>query len=260
MKRFHLLVVMLLVSTASAADRAGQSPYLRPEFQALMDAVTFHLSFDRGSMTPDLAEGDVYQPQTIRGGKSQASPQFAPGLLGQALVLGSGMAVYPRPGNVLLENRGAIAFWIKPQGWQRRNDDNIVFTMTTNASFYVERQGPLYDEQGRARRHESVLYLVRDEGRRLLSLADGSPWENGRWYLVVVNWSWPTFEMSVNGQPFSGRGLSAVPGPKTFGALIVGDCNGPRGLLDEFMAFRRPLTLTEAQLLWGLAGNSSSQK
>jgi hypothetical protein len=63
------------------------------------------------------------------------------------------------------------------------------------------------------------------------------------------------------GGPFQGKGLPQVPKPEMFGNLVVGDSGGGqpsgfRGLLDEFFAFRRPLTEEEAQLLWKL--NSAS--
>jgi hypothetical protein len=173
-------------------------------------------------------------------------------LIGQALVLGTGLASYSRVGNVLLEKRGALALWVRPEDWQRPSDRNVVFAMTSNSSFYLERQGPLLGPDQRMLRHESVLYLAKDAGH-LLSVADGSPWQNGRWYLLVANWSWPTFELSVDAQPFAGIALSGVPKPGTFGALVVGDAGGtPRGLLDEVLAFRRPLTLDEVRLLWRL--------
>lgn len=247
----------VLLSIFAASGWGGEpqpsSPYLRPEFRRLFEAVTFHVSFDRGTMTPDMAEGPKYEPR-IQPGRDPATPgpQFAPGLIGQALVLGSGSAIYPRAGNVLLERRGAVAMWVRPEGWLRPNDHNVVFSMTTDAGFYLERQGPSLDAQGRVRAHETVLYLAREGEKRLLSLADYSTWENGRWYLIVANWSWPTFELSVNGRPFTARGLSAVPKEGTFGALTVGDSAGRRGLLDEYMAFRRPLTLEEVGLLWSL--------
>jgi hypothetical protein len=254
-RRALALLLSITASTACAAGPAPQSPYLRPEFRRLMDAVTLQVSFDAGTMTPDMAEGPKYAPQLVRSRDPSASgPRFAPGLIGQALVLGSGAAIYPRSGNVLLENRGALAFWVRPEGWQRPDDGNTVFTMTTDAGFYVERQGPARDPQGRVRCHEAVLYLARDEGQRLVNISCPRPWENGRWYLVVVNWSWPTFELSVNGEPFSGRGLSGVPKEGSFGGLVVGNRGAPRGLLDEFMAFRRPLKIEEVRLLWSLRG------
>jgi hypothetical protein len=243
-----------LVSVAPLAEPIADSPYLQPEYRRLMNAVTFHVSFDSKHMLPDMAEGPAYAPSVFASRAAEIpEPQFSAGLIGQALVLGTGGAVYPRSGNVLLEGRGAVAVWIKPQNWQRPRDGNCVFTMTSNSTFYLERQGPDVDEDGRVRRHEGILYIGNLPDVRGTTISGGSDWENDRWYLLVANWSWPTMELSVNGRPFKVRSAPGTPGEGTFGNLVLGDRSGnTRGLLDEFFAFRRPLTLDEVQLLWEL--------
>jgi len=244
---------------ATSDESPPPSPYLRPEFARLIEAVTFHVSFDRGSMQPDMAEGPQYAP-TLAGSndKSSPGPQFAPGLIGKALVLGTGRASYPLAGNVRLQQRGAVAVWVRPEHWQRPEDRNVVFVMTTKATFYLQRQGPLAVIDGKQRRHEGIQYLVRDETlSRLNSISDSEPWPNDRWRLIVANWSWPGFAVSIDGGPFQGKGLTQPPDPECFGNLVLGDAGGePRGLLDEFFAFRRPLSEEEARLLWRLNGNS----
>lgn len=245
-----------VASVAMGADPNQQSsPYLRPGFRRLMDAVTLHVSFDRGSATPDMAEGKNYTPKVSAPKDGPKTLQFAPGLVGQAMVLGSGNVTYPRADNVLLGKRGSLALWVKPDNWQRPRDGNCVFAMTTNSTFYLERQGPDVDSDGRVRRHETVLYLAGAPKKRLFNIGAWSPWQNGRWYLLVANWSWPTFELSLDGQPFDVQSISDVLDDAGFGDLVVGQRGGPaRGLLDEVMAFRRPLTLEEARLLNSLRG------
>jgi len=256
--KVHWIRAAVLVGVsalAMAAEPAGPtSPYFRPEFRRLMDAVTLHVSFDRGSMMPDMAEGASYAPKIFGARRDRSkTPEFAKGLVGQALVLGSGYAVYPRAGNVLLGKRGALALWIRPENWQRPRDGNCVFAMTTNSTFYLERQGPDVDADGRVRRHESVLYLAGAPKKRLFNVAVGPAWENGRWHLLVANWSWPTFELSVDGRPFDIQSIPDALEDAGFGDLALGDASGQaRGLLDEVMAFRRPLTLEEAKLLHSL--------
>jgi hypothetical protein len=229
----------------------GGSPYFAPELEKLMDAVTLHVSFDAGTALPDMAAGDDYTPQLFSG-RGAAGAQFAPGLVGQAMVLGASGAVYPRRGNVTLENRGALALWIKPLDWQRPNDGNTVFAMTTNATFYLQRQGPLRGDEGQVVRHEGVQYLARTAGGRLANLVAGSEWENGRWYLLVANWSWPSFALSINAGPFQSKSLSPSPADEDFGNLRIGDGGPPRGLIDEVLAFRRPLGIDEVKLLYRL--------
>lgn len=247
--------LLILPAVCLMADASwGESPYRRPQFERLMDAVTFHVSFDADSMTPDMAEAAEYEPKVYGPhSKATAGPQFADGLIGRALVLGAGGAVYPRVGNVPMERRGAIALWVRPHGWQRPRDGNCVFAMTSNAKFYLQRQGPLVDDDGKVRRHEGVQYLVFVPDQRTPTLTAGSTWKNDKWYLLVANWSWPTFELSVDGGPFQVRSLAAVPPQGNFGSLVLGDRSGNvRGLIDEVMAFRRPLRIEEARLLYGL--------
>lgn len=229
-------------------------PYLGPELARLMESVTFHVTFDAADMTAEMAEGPEYAPNVFgTRDKPTESPRFTEGLIGKALVLGTGGAVYPRVGNVLLEKRGALAMWIKPEDWRRPRDANCVFVMTSNATFYLERQGPDLHDDGRVRRHEGIFYIAQVPGSRSTMLNGGSDWVDGNWYLLVANWSWPTMELSVNGQPFQVRSLSDAPGEKAFGSLVVGDRSGNhRGLLDEVLAFRRPLAHEEVRLLWEL--------
>jgi len=262
---FSVVISAWWTSWVFAADPASKStspssPYLRPEMARLMEAVTFHASFDADSMTPDMAEGPDYAPAVFGTyDNRRKSPQFADGLMGRALVVGTGGASYPRAGNMLLEKRGAVALWIRPENWQRPRDGNCVFAMTTNSTFYLERQGPDRDKDGRVRRHEGILYLI-FPGRGGATLSGGSEWINGQWYLLVANWSWPTIELSVNGGPFEIGSLSAVPGEKVFGGLVLGDRGGSaRGLLDEFLAFRRPLSGAEAQLLYRLGAAATDR-
>jgi len=243
---------------------AANSLYLRPEMARLMEAVTFQATFDADSMVPDMAEGPAYAPTLFGSWDNRIrAPQFADGLFGRALVLGTGAAIYPRAGNMLLEKRGAVALWIRPENWLRPRDDNCVFTMTSNSTFYLERQGPDQDKDGRIIRQEGVLYLVFMPGKSSATLGGWSDWVNGRWYLLVANWAWPTIEISVDGEPFQIGSLSAIPPEGIFGGLVLGDRSGrPHGLLDEFMAFRRPLTREEAKLLYdqGMAAAKEQRK
>ena len=113
--------------------------------------------------------------------------------------------------------------------------------------------GPMFDDDGRLQRHEAVMYLARPPEDRFATLTAPSVWENGTWHLLAANWSWPTMELSVDGKPFDVVSLSATPEEGTFGGLVLGDRSGElRGLLDEVLAFRRPLVIEEVQLLWSL--------
>jgi len=265
---FHAVLLALALSGDGAAETSGTDtgevapsrlpacPYLRPELGRLMDAVTFRLSFDDASMLPDMAGGAAHKP-TVHGSynKKHAKPEFAPGLVGQALVLGTGAGAYARAGNMLLENRGAAALWVKPLGWKRPNGSNVVFLMTSGGKFYLQRQGPLRGKDGKVRRHEHIQYLAKgSRSQKHFTVVSGGKWENGKWHFLVANWAWPNMTLSINGGPFGAKSMPGRPEKGLFGAMHIGACGGDGGLLDEVMFFRRPLTLEEVQLLYRSIG------
>jgi hypothetical protein len=62
-----------------------------------------------------------------------------------------------------------------------------------------------------------------------------------------------TFHLSFDGGPFAVQALSARPAADAYGGFIVGATGGDPGLLDEVMAFNRPLGLDEVRALKALA-------
>jgi len=253
--------LFLWLALAGAAIRAGEEsdpselppdPYDAVSLRSLMNAVTFRLSFDGGSMQPDMAAGPAWAP-SVSGSydKRFAAPQFEPGLCGEALVLGTGTGLYPGEGNLTLGRRGAVALWVKPLEWKRPNDGNVTFIIARGGLFYLQRQGPLQGEDGKKLRQEGIQYLAkRDAAQRRYTTLSGGIWENDRWYLLVANWSWPTMELSVNGGPFAVRALPGRPPDEAASGFIVGSIGGNRSLLDEILFFRRPLTVGETKGLY----------
>jgi hypothetical protein len=236
-----ILPVVMLCATAWAQ----QVPHIS-ELDPLMDCVTFHVSFDGGKFAPDVAAGSG-------DGKLSGKLAFAPGVSGQAAVIGKGGAgaLFPRAGNFPATRRGAITMWVCPQEWNHREDDNIVFLMTSNASFYLQRQGPLYKPDGQPRRHEALQFLCLSKITGNAGATHNcSGWKNGEWHFLAANWQWPVMEFSLDGGPFDAAAVVRPPTEQTFGDLIIGAQHGPRTLLDEVTIYRRTLTETEARLLW----------
>jgi len=237
----------------SPARPLPDSPYLRPELAALMDAVTFHISFDERSMVPEMAAGETGWTPRVFGpyGNDKGRPEYAPGLVGEALVLGTGAAIVPPAGNIDLDHQGAIALWVKPLEWKRPNGSNCVFVRDNRATFYLQRQGPMVGKDGKVLRHEHMQFLAkaRKADKRFTTLT-GGVWENNSWYFVVASWSWPNMTLSINGGPLRTKALRGTLEDNRFGTILVGARGGDRGLLDEVLFFKRPLTLGETRLLY----------
>ncbi len=212
----------------------------------MMDWATFRLTFDHDSLVPDMAAGE-YKFGV------EGQPQFAEGVSGRALVAGegSGQGLYPREGNAPLETRGAISLWICPVGWTRQQGGNTTFLMTSNASFYLQRQGPMHNDEGVVTRYEGLQFLMLSQrtGNQCLML-DTSKWQAGQWRLVVAQWSWPTMSLSLDGGEFTSVSVKQNPTAAEFGALLVGADGGELTLIDELTIYRRPLTLPEVRLLY----------
>ncbi len=234
------------VSAAETADPRTDLYFAHEGLRRLLEWATFKLSFDGGSMIPDLAAGD-WQPRLL------GEPKFLPGLRGLALLAGgeSGSAIYPRDRNATLDTQGALALWLCPLEWTHYQGPNTEYVMTTNATFYLERQGPMHNEEGQVTRHEGLLGLVRGEPTANVTLVlDTSKWANGEWRLIVMNWAWPGFSISQNGGEFASLATKAVPPPGHFGDLIIGSRGGEKTLVDEVLFFRRPLSREEGRLLY----------
>lgn len=232
-----------------AADLAGPRAdlyFAHEGLRRLLEWATLKLSFDAGSMIPDLAAGE-WQPRLL------GEPKFQPGLRGLALVAGgdSSGAIYPRNRNATLDTQGSLALWLCPLEWTHYQGPNTEYVMTTNATFYLERQGPMHNEEGQVTRHEGLLGLVRGEVTGNLALVlDTTKWPNGEWRLIVMNWAWPSFSISQNGGEFSSLTTKAAPPPGYFGDLIIGSRGGEKTLMDEVLLFRRPLSREEVRLLY----------
>ncbi len=147
--------------------------------------------------------------------------------------------------------RGAVSLWIRPVHWTRVNGGNTTFLMTSNATFYLQRQGPAHDETGKLTRQEGVQYLIRGETTGNVTLMTGTAnWPDGRWRLIVANWAWPTVSWSIDGGEFVGRSVRVNPDDGHFGDLVVGATGGEPTLIDELTIYRRPLTQAEARHLY----------
>ncbi len=240
-----------LMGGASAQNPLPTDPradpyFADPRLRELMDWVTFQLTFDAGGLVPDMAAGET--TFSLHG-----EARFEPGVKGQALVAGadSGRAIYPRELNATLDTRGAVSLWVCPMGWTHQNGPNTTLLMTTNSSFYLQRQGPMHNEAGVVTRQEGFQFLMLSEvtGNKCLMVGT-QDWPLGKWRLIVANWSWPTMSLSIDGGEFRSLSVKQSPTAGDFGGLAVGASGGEETLIDELTIYRRPLTLEEARVLY----------
>lgn len=221
-------------------------PYFAvPELRQLMEWAIFQLTFDDGNLQPDMACG-ASQPKIL------GTPQFAPGVRGQALVAGegSGQGIFSREGNATFDTQGAIVLWICPVDWTHTKGGNTTFIMTSNSSFYIQRQGP-WIEGPVLKRHEGLQFLLFSKSVGNGTLMFGTQkFENGIWHLLVANWAWPTMSFSLDGGEFQAFTVKGRPKAEEFGSIVVGASGGEKTLLDEILFFRRPLSHAEAQKLY----------
>jgi len=244
--RRGLITALILPALIVGAE---PDPYRHEDLRELMEAVTLYVSFDAG-FGPDLAAGAADEPRLHGGFSGQDKrPDLTAGLLGQALVLGTGSAVYPAPGNASLNSRGAIAFWIKPESWKTDNDPNSVF-VHAGRHFIVERQGPLSGKEGTRNRDASLLCIGSAAGQQRATSIQAPDLPNGVWAFIVANWSWPRIEMSINGAAPRAKATAGHPPADAFSRISLGARTGSRALMDEVLVFSRPLTPREIRALY----------
>ncbi|MBM4050786.1 MAG: hypothetical protein FJ279_37295, partial [Planctomycetes bacterium] len=180
---------------ASDATRPSAPYDTHPALRALMDAVTFHHSFDHESLAPDMAVGEWKFQR-------HGEPKLAPGLLGKALVAGTGALFFADARNWTIATRGALVLWVSPVRWNHHEAGNTYFVVSQRAAFYLERQGPLPKPDRSPGRQEVVLAGLQG-GLRGSRGADCKLWKDGEWHMLAVNWSWPQLALSLDGGAFS---------------------------------------------------------
>lgn len=243
------LVALSLAAPVCRAQMAdpGQDPWnTDPLLMALAERITFQVTYEGDSMVPVMAAG-AWNP-AING-----TPIFTDGPFGRCLQAGGGSAIatYPRGPNASLTTMGAVSLWVCPVEWTRVNGGNTVFTKCGASRFYIQRQGPGHDETGRLTRHENLQFLMLGDVTGNKSLAVSTiNWPQGKWRLIVANWSMPTMSLSIDGGEFMTTTVREVPEDRYFGDLMVGGVNGEVTLLDEVTFYRRPLSREEARHIY----------
>ncbi len=228
------------------------SPWVKdPILREISADIVFHLSFDGGNMQPEMASGSSKF-------QARGNPRFVPGFKGLALAVGgsqTGLAFYENKLNFPIGSSGTMIMWVCPVAWTHYNGPNTVFAMTSNSSFYIERQGPGHNEKGELTRQEGVLFLINTPtaGNSCLNFGTAN-WQEKKWRMLAAVWNWPEMAFSVDAGTFAVRSVKQPPLEKEFGSLIIGASGGEETLLDEVYIFKRPLTHQELKTIYQLLG------
>ncbi|MCC6578900.1 MAG: hypothetical protein IT440_00530 [Phycisphaeraceae bacterium] len=222
--------------------------------------MAFHLSFDDQTLQPEMAAGPkgligvwpAYGAQAVSG---KTPGEYGPGIVGQALRTESCAGVYAMQGNITIRSSGSLAFWVKPLDWKNVNDNDTVFfsCQPPAGCMGVERQSAKVDEAGKVLSNEAMLGWIRKDVNMLNATVALYPaMKNQTWHLIVFNWAWPTFSMSIDGSPFVTVSLAGVPNEilVALNSFAIGSRGGAPTLIDEVMIFRRPLEAAETRLLY----------
>lgn len=248
MRSFVAISALLTFSFPVADAQEGNSrPATNPALERFNRNITFHLGFEYGT-TATLAKGRAEPTKTDDG-----EPRFHPGLFGKAMMLvgkGTSTLWYSTLDNVDLTRPGAVVAWTSPHDWVRSDTEDYFFPVTImshGVKLMLGRQGRLKTDR------TDLVYAwakLGDTKEILIQGGDSLGWQNGEWYLWVMNWRANAVEFSLDGAPLR-RQDTPVRFPTEGdggGQLIVGAQSATcRYLLDEVMILDRPLTDEEVK-------------
>lgn len=259
-----------VLSVAMAICWAGIHAGVNPAVEAFNDSIVFYLSFDEEILDADLAAG-IAAPAGVQG-----TATFAPGVYGQALVMGgkNGPVIdYLTAGNIDFSAAGALSFWMAPLEWIQRADADRRGTLrflsmqgVRRGGFFIQRQGFSYttrEDGSMSRRHDRFhvgLYNLPDWDNVMHSSHFSERWQPLDWKLIVVNWDRSGYAVSIDGTTPERREFSRfmdegdfppnqLSGRSSTFTLGYQDAH-EFTLLDEFTVYRRPLTEAEIQKLY----------
>jgi len=219
------LLVLLAASLAATAG-AEEGLLFRAAFDGSLDAYSL---------------GGAGKPVQVTGA---ATPTFAPGKFGQALLCGPEQALihYQTAGNVMPPS-GTVSLWVKPLNWTPDDGSFHVFFESGSGA------GPtgwliLYQFYAGGQ----MLLRYADERQRVgMASAQGLGWQPGEWHHLAGTWSPEAERLYLDGElagvapaPFVAQTLADI--------FALGDNGwhvphpGAQTLLDEVRVYAHPLT------------------
>lgn len=230
-------ILALLASMTSAAEA--------PE------AVSFYAPFD-GSDAPAVAPAGTMAA-------SEGAPLCVPGLLGQAVLIGTqGTKVaFDCPEAPISPDAGTIAFWIKPLGWNSDDETTgtprVLFKIWGEPSAYFL----VYHYFG-----PQLLFLTQTNNFAQQAGVNSYPgWKSGEWHHVACTWCAEGLAIYLDGV-LANRAPDVVHPKRFANTFSVGPDDGwgaqtePWAAVDEFRLYRRALKAWEIHNLVAAAPGS----
>ena len=166
-----------------------------PVFLQQNGNITFHVSFDRDNMEPDLASGDWKIAREL------AAPEFVPGVFG-GRALKKGCSCYWTKDNFNPNESGTLVAWVSPLNWPEKAPD----ALAREPGFGVFGAGLVLGKQHRQNWGKSTLNITAQYSKysrsvHISSAGNTTQWKNGEWHLLVAVWDLGTLGLSVDGAP-----------------------------------------------------------
>lgn len=166
-----------------------------PVFQQHPEDIIFHLSYDAGSLSADMAEGDGKPFRQYR------APEFTTGVFG-GKALKSGSHVYWTKKNFYPNQSGTLIAWVSPLNWPSKQPD----LKTKEPAFTVFSSGLILGKMFRQNwskscMHFTVQYSKNSCGVHISSEGNVTQWKNGQWHLLVATWDLGNIALSIDGSP-----------------------------------------------------------
>ena len=216
---------LLLLATVSVA----------PAWAGVPDPVRVYLPFD-GDVKPAVG-GGAKAPRT----RKHKPPVFAPGLRGQALVVGGGIGHVSYVGPEYADpNRGTVSLWAQAVDWDSGElKGTHFFNMPPHVFLYRYGRWPhtmsfycKYPDYGWHKLYTGRLELPK-----------------GRWVHVAVTWLDRVVCLYADGQPVASHALWKPMTREHIQGLSFGAYGDHRTLIDEFYVFNYPLGPAEIAAL-----------
>jgi len=223
------------------------------------DNVTFHMTFDQGDCTADMAGGNA-DPSSQ---KSKIPVTFADkGVFGKAMK--SGECRYQAAGNLDLSKPGTVIFWVSPT-WETVKPANgkepgfTAFSATGRTGDY-EYDFIMGKMKGQPWGHGHINNYVQYRPASIrhvncirFTAGKTADWPRGEWRMFACTWKPGSFTNSVNGTPSVSSNLVKM----TSGTTRFFVLKSPENiLLDEVVILNKALTDEELAKIYRETINS----